>query len=95
MLQRETEYITPGLLKKISEKTAKRADFQGGRIVPLVFKRKDKRYKVLQVNASWEDREGTQKLYFFSVTADSGDVYQLRLNGKDMTWYVDLVMMEG
>lgn len=82
-------------VEHLNEAVKVRADFQGGRIVPLVFRRKDKSYKVLQVNAAWEDREGAQKLYFFSVTADSGDVYQLRFSGKDMTWYVDLVMMEG
>ena len=82
-------------VEHLNEAVKVRADFQGGKITPLAFKRKDKRHKVVQVNASWEDREGAQKLYYFSVTADSGDVYQLRLNGKDMTWYVDLVMMEG
>jgi len=83
------------LVEHLNEAIKVRADFKGGRIVPVAFARKGKRYKVVQVNAAWEDREGAQKLYFFSVTADSGDVYQLRLNGKDMTWYVDLVMMEG
>jgi len=82
-------------VEHLNEAVKVRADFQGGKIVPVVFKRQNKRYRVVQVNAAWEDREGTQKLYFFSVTADSGDVYQLRLNGKDMIWYVDLVMMEG
>ena len=83
------------LVEHLNEAVKVRADFQGGKILPIVFKRGDKSHRVMQVNAAWEDREGTQKLYFFSVTADSGDVYQLRLNGKDMTWYVDLVMMEG
>jgi hypothetical protein len=82
-------------VERIDEPIKVRADFQGGTITPLLFRRGTQDHRVVVVNARWEDREGTQKLHFFSVTVTSGDVYQLRLESGDMLWTLESVMMDG
>jgi hypothetical protein len=47
------------------------------------------------VNARWLDRGGRHPHFYFSVTDDSGDVYQLQLQSADMTWRLDSVALEG
>ena len=82
-------------MERIDEAIKVRADFQGGTITPLLFKRGTQDHRVVTINARWEDREGAQKIHFFSVTVTSGDVYQLRLDGIDMVWTLESVMMDG
>ena len=82
-------------VERIDEHVKVRVDFQAGTITPLLFKRGTQQHRVVTVNARWEDREGTQKLHFFSVTVSSGDVYQLRLESGDMLWTLESVMMDG
>ena len=83
------------IVERLDEKVKVRADFGGGTIKPLVFMRRGQIHRVVKVNCRWMDREGTSKIYYFSVTSDSGDVYQIHLNAGDMTWHLDLVMVES
>lgn len=83
------------MVERLDEKIKVRADFGGGTIKPLVFMRRSQIHRVVKVNCHWMDREGTAKIYYFSVTSDSGDVYQIHLNTDDMTWHLDLVMVES
>lgn len=82
-------------IERIDETVKVRADFQGGVITPLLFRRGTQEYRVSTVNARWEDREGTQKLHFFSVTATTGDVFQLRLHTGDLLWTLETVALDG
>ncbi|MBN1827346.1 MAG: hypothetical protein JW958_13890 [Candidatus Eisenbacteria bacterium] len=82
-------------VESIGERIKVRADFEGGRVTPLLFKRNGRRHRIGEVNLRWEDREGGRKLHYFSVTDDAGDVYQLHLDGADMEWRLDFVMLEG
>ena len=83
------------LVEHLDEKIKVRADFGGGVIKPLVFMRRGQIHRVTKVNCRWMDREGSSKIYYFSITSDSGDVYQIHLNAGDMTWHLDLVMVES
>lgn len=83
------------LVERLDEKIKVRADFGGGTIKPLVFMRRGQIHKVVKVNCYWMDREGNAKIHYFSVTSDTGDVYQLHLNSDDMVWHLDLVMVES
>lgn len=79
---------------ELHEAVKVRADFQGGRIRPLLFRRGERVYAVRRVNTSWEDREGKHKNFFFAVSVDSGEVYQISLRTGEMVWYLESVMME-
>jgi hypothetical protein len=83
------------LIERLDEAVKVRADFQGGAVQPLVFRRGSVRHRVVSVNARWESREGVEKIYFFSVSVVSGDVYQLRFQASDLRWFADSVAMDA
>ncbi len=79
---------------ELHEAVKVRADFQGGRIRPLLFRRGDQVYTIRRVNTSWEDREGKHKNFYFAVSVGSGDVYQISFKGGEMVWYLESVTMD-
>jgi hypothetical protein len=79
----------------LGEPITVRADFRGGEITPLIFRRGQQRIRVVRVNTRWMDREGRRALHYFSVTAESGDVYQLCFDAGDLLWKAECVMYEG
>jgi len=83
---------------EMNERVKVRADFSpGGKMVPLLFKRdRQDPFRVRKVNASWEDREAKGRRVYFSVSvAESEDVYQLRYQEHDRTWWIDSLMVDG
>lgn len=82
-------------VEQINEPIKVRADFQGGQIRPLRFKRHGKEQRIKSINAHWETREGRRKLHYFSVTVESGDVCQLYFNNEDLIWWLDSIMLDG
>lgn len=79
----------------IDEAVAVRADFTGGTVTPVAFRRRGREHRVVRVNARWVDRAGRHPRFFFSVTDASGDVYQLQLQAGDLLWWLDSVSLEG
>jgi hypothetical protein len=79
----------------LDEPVKVRADFQGGTITPVLVRRGETRLAIRAVNTRWHDVRGRSRLCYFSVTADSGDVYQLRFDPGDLTWRLEFVMVEG
>ena len=79
----------------IDEAVKVRADFQGGSITPLLFRRGREVRKLRVVNTRWQDARGQHRLCYFSVTADTGDIYQLCFDTGDLTWRLEYVMFEG
>jgi len=79
----------------LDEAVAVRADFQGGQVTPIAFKRRGREHRVAHVNTRWVDRAGRHPRFYFSVTDHNGDVYQLQLQGGDLLWWLDSVTLEG
>jgi len=79
----------------IDEAVAVRADFSGGTVTPLAFRRRGREHRVRRVNTRWVDRTGRHPRFYFSVTDESGDVYQLQLQTNDLVWWLDTVTMEA
>lgn len=82
-------------LERLDEAVKVRADFQGGRVSPLLIKRGTQELKVARVTARWEDRRGAHKVHYFSVQVASGDVYQMEFSAGDLLWKLNSVMLEG
>jgi hypothetical protein len=82
-------------LERINRPAAVRADFQGGVVTPLAFRLNGREHRVARVNARWIDRAGRHPSFHFSVAVESGDVYQLQLQGADLVWRVESVALEG
>ena len=83
------------IVERIDEPVKVRVDFQGGIITPQRFRLRQQDIRVARVNARWEDREGQDRLYYFSVSTTSGDTYELHLATRNMIWYADRVFLEG
>ena len=81
-------------VQELQEPVKVRADFQGGKIRPILFRRGERVYPIRRINTSWEDREGTHKNYYFAVSVGSGEVFHLSLRTGDMVWYLESVMMD-
>ena len=57
------------------------ARFARGRIDPISFQWRRRRYRVTKVNARWLDRSGQPVTHGFTVTVESGDVFELEDDG--------------
>ena len=82
------------IVETINEPAKVRADFRGGVITPLAFKRKDRTFRIKRVHARWMDREGRLRQHCFSVETDEG-VFELTFNADDMTWRIARVYLDG
>lgn len=82
-------------LERLDQAIAVRADFLGGTVTPVSFLRHGREQRVVKVNARWLDRAGRHPHFYFSVTVESGDVYQLQLQSGDLVWKLDSVSLEG
>ena len=78
----------------LNEPIKVRADFEGGRVRPILFKHGGKVFAVERLAAAWEERDGGGKVFYYSVESQ-GAVYQLSWHVQDGLWYLDAVMMEG
>ena len=81
-------------IEQIREPIKVRADFSGGQITPLAFKRREETHAVGRVNCRWKDQQGGETSYYFSVEA-GGDIYEIRLRLSDMTWWMERVVLDG
>jgi hypothetical protein len=79
----------------LDEAVAVRAEFQGGVVTPVAFTRRGREHRIKRVNARWVDRVPRHPHFCFSVTVESGDVYQLQLHAGEMVWWLDSVAVEG
>lgn len=67
--------------------------FEGGKVRPLRFRWGAREFDVRELNAQWVDRQIRPIRYFFSVTVDSGEVFQLCHCEGDPLWIVDSIMV--
>jgi len=80
-------------IEALNEAVKVRADFHGGRVRPLLIRRGEAVYRVVRVNGTWEDREGRHRIFWYSVTADTGDVFRICLKTAEMLWWLDSVVL--
>jgi len=81
-------------IETLHEPVSVRADFRNGRIVPLIFQRGQQTLRVVKVHARWQQCDTDVRHYCFSVQADTGDIFEMHLDGRDMQWWVDRVCLE-
>jgi len=81
--------------ERLDEPVKVRADFDGGRLVPLLLRLGGRTHRIARVNAQWAEREGRRQIHLFSVTTDAHDTYQLRFDPGALSWRAEAVMYEG
>lgn len=83
-------------VERLDEPVRVRADFQAGDILPVYFQRGPLRYRVTKVHTRWVDREGVFPNIHFALEAaseaDSG-TYELHFSAKELSWYLDRVVL--
>ena len=64
--------------------------FRAGKVFPRWFVWEGRKYNVLEINYTWEDHEGIERLHCFSVT-DGANCYELSFNSKRMIWKLNKI----
>ena len=78
--------------EELHEPVKVRADFAGGVVTPLAFKRNARARKVERVNARWTSGPTGARMHYFSVEA-GGATYELSLRTQDMMWFAEAVTL--
>ncbi len=76
---------------KVNDNIDMIAVFKGGKIKPLVFLWRGRRVTDLQVESSWEVRQGEGKHVFFTLSHESDTVYQVYLDTRSWRWTLETV----
>ena len=64
------------------------AVFSGGGIFPRILKYGKHRYRISKVNLVHTIKEGTVRIYFFSVS-DGSNAWKLGFNTESLKWWVE------
>ena len=59
---------------------------------PLAFARGSRRYRVRLVNSSWVDRSFSPPRHGFSITADTGEIFQLTYTEGEPFWRLESIL---
>jgi hypothetical protein len=83
-------------VEKTDEPLKVRVDFEaGGLIRPLLLRRGGQVFRVRKVNGCWDDREGIHRIFYFSLSMDSGDVFQVAFRPSEACWRLTSVALDG
>lgn len=69
-------------------------NFAGKRVAPQVFKWNGREYKIKQVNLIHHAREGTKRIFYFSVS-DLTNYFKLRFDPEFMEWELVELYTDG
>jgi hypothetical protein len=70
--------------------------FRRGRISPLWFEWKRRRYQVEAIRNRWVTNEGIGRCYHFAVTIeDRADLYEIYLRSETMGWHLGKIDVSG
>jgi len=68
--------------------------FVGKRVAPKVFKWNGKNYPIKQVNMIHHAKEGTKRIFYFSVS-DMTNYFKLRFDPEFMEWRIVELYTDG
>ncbi len=74
------------MLEEIGESIDVVAAFTAGKIMPMLFTWKHRRYYNLKVSGMWNEKEGEARLVHIMVTSDNPNQYELCFNTQSFTW---------
>ncbi len=74
------------MIEEIGESIDVVAAFTGGRILPIMFSWRNRRYENLKVASSWNIFDGKIQLHHITVTNDSPNLYELCFNTQNFKW---------
>jgi len=93
--QARWDRVLPGEKTKdiVNENIAVEAFFNAGKLIPRLFIWNKRDYKISKVNCSWQAREGSELISFFSVNTNSADNYEISFSNKTFNWRLDKIII--
>ncbi len=76
------------MLEKINEPIEVLVKFKGRQVLPAKFFWRGKEYEVEKVNLVHQQRQGSDKIYYFSVS-DSANFFRLAFFTRDLSWRLE------
>jgi hypothetical protein len=74
------------MIEEIGEPIDVVAAFTAGKISPILFSWRNRRYNNLKVNAVWGQADGEARLVHFSVNSDDANLYEICFNTRNYQW---------
>ena len=68
--------------------------FAGGKIQPVALLWGTRRYRVERINSTWVDRSPRRPRHGFSLTVDSGEIFQVSYEEGNPVWKLEHVLTE-
>ena len=67
--------------------------FEEGKIRPRALLWGTRRYKIVEINSSWVDRSPRLPKHGFSLTVDSGEIFQVLYEGN-ASWKLEYILTD-
>ena len=84
------------MVNMLDERIQAFAYFRGGRITPVSFTWRARKYDVKRVTARWVVRDGNNRRYHFAVqTAQAGNLHEIYFKSDSMQWFIGAIDTEG
>ncbi len=80
--------------EKVNEPIEVLVKFNKNRVEPTFFKWRDKTYRVEKINLVHQERLGSDKIYYFSVS-DAANFFRLAFSTRDLSWKIEELYYEG
>ncbi|MCL4390018.1 MAG: DUF6504 family protein [Patescibacteria group bacterium] len=78
------------MYEEIKEFVEVAAVFVGGKAVPKAFFWRGRKYIVEKINLEHQERQGSDPLFYFSVTA-AGNSYELSFDSHNLVWKLERI----
>lgn len=82
------------MYEKINESIEVLVKFSGEKVMPTFFKWRAKTYKIEKLNLVHREKDGNDKVYYFSVSDDI-NFFRLAFFTRDMSWKIEELFYEG
>lgn len=82
------------MLEKVDDPIEVLASFTAELVMPVSFKWKGREYQVKKLNLVHKERDGNDKVYYFSVS-DEANYFRLAFFTRDLSWRIQEVFFEG
>lgn len=74
------------MVTEIGERISVTAAFDNGRLRPMGFTWRGRKYRISYIFSSFYDRQGSFVRFHYAVGTGSGDVFEITLDSHDMIW---------
>lgn len=82
------------MLEKLNEPIEALVKFGTNQVLPTYFKWREKTYKIEKLNLVHKERDGNDKIYYFSVS-DNANFFRLAFFTRDLSWRIQELFYEG